>query len=150
LKEDEYIKIYNFTDIDNYLIEFKASYLKRLNFTLDISLEKIRIFSNNTKILVTQNQHDLWLEPNKKEVKFFNQGVVSNEIKIAVPNAEGLFFPEWKKKIVSSDEDQDISMILKIYPKEPSEFAFDLFIGQFVKKYRLKFGNYAFNSLVNI
>lgn len=154
--DDEYVTVSQ-TDTDSFVINFNYNFLHRLDFDFTISYEKISINSNNTRVLITQYASQLsaiklignefWIDSGTSETRNLNQGTGINILKIAIPSSNGQFYPDWKKNLMSKEEDKDILIIIERYPDSKLEFGFNIQIGKSLAKHKLQFGNYSLNEL---
>lgn len=157
--DDKYIKVIQVSE-NVFHLNFKPSFLHRLDFEFNISNEKIILNSNNTRILITQYksqfsaiklvENEQWIEENETKLKYLNLGTGINIIKIAVPNSKGEFDSKWKKNLLSDEDDKDIVIIIEKYLQNDTSVKFILQIGKYEKEYWLEFGQYSINLISNI
>lgn len=155
ITDDEFINLSQ-TCENSYNLNFKAKFLKRIDFDFYISHEKIVINSKNVKFLIDKwarqlgikhSEDKVWVDINQIETRYFNQDSVNKSLTINIPTLEGKIFPEWKKKLLLDEDDKDVTIIIERYISEELKFGFKIEIGKYYKKYRFNFGNYTFNKL---
>ena len=153
--DDEYIKVVQLSEF-KFSIIFTNTFLRRLDFNFNISNDKIILNPKKTPILIKQYasvlsaikliEAEKWAEHNVTEMRQLNLGTGSNLLNLDIPNSSGQFHYDWKKRLLSANDDNDIHIVIERYVNSSFGFDFNLSIGKYSRKYRLGFGEYSIGS----
>jgi len=139
------------TGPQDFMINFKPSYLNRLDFSFVINKEKIQIYSKKQKIFILYLSESVWLQDEETITKDLTgtNGVVY-DMKIRIPDSQDNFLPDWKKRILAIDADKDIEMIIERIPSDETVFMLTISAGKIHHKNKLTIGTYLINQPVDL